>query len=164
MTKARIRNADVDDAPIIAEIFSAAKLASLPALFEPRDRDMLFLTSRWRGYIAHGSQAQMATGDGFVLIAELDDRPVGYAAYHHTKRHKAEAELESIYILEESQGKGVGTSLLREIAHRLVQEEAFSMCVGYDERNPYKRFYAKHGAVEINPYWAIWNDVSVVLT
>lgn len=51
-------------------------------------------------------------GDGWVYIAESSGEPVAYVAYHHTRRLGTDAELQSIYILREWQGKGVGTHLL----------------------------------------------------
>lgn len=159
----KIRIASADDVGQIVDIYVAAKTASIPELVEDYDRDVAFLRTRWYNYITSGSRAQMAAGDGFTFIAEDDDRPVGYAAYHHTRRHGAQAELQSIYVLKEAQGRGVGTGLLQVIAGRLVDEGSTTMCVGYDPRNPYRRFYVKHGAVEINPHWSMWPDVRVIV-
>jgi GNAT superfamily N-acetyltransferase len=105
----------------------------------------------------------MASGDGFAFVAEQDGRVVGFAAYHHTRRHETQAELQAIYVLNDAQGQGVGTALLRLIAGRLVEEGTRTMCVGYDPRNGYKRFYFKHGANEIDPHWAVWNDVGLIM-
>ena len=105
----------------------------------------------------------MSKGDGFALLVEVDDRPVGFAAYHHTTRHGADAELESLYVLKESQGQGLGTMLLRIVGHRLHTDGSGSMCVGYDHRNPYKRFYLERGAVAINPHWAVWRGLRPLL-
>jgi GNAT superfamily N-acetyltransferase len=65
----------------------------------------------------------------------------------------------SIYVLLSHQGRGIGTRLLREIVRRLQADGSRSLCVGYSPRNPYKRFYSKHGAVEINPHWAAWRSL-----
>jgi GNAT superfamily N-acetyltransferase len=146
----------------IVNLYIASKTASLPELIEDYDRDIPFLTNRWRAYIQEGSRAQMATGDGFVFLAEREGQPVGYIAYHHTRRHGTQAELQSIYVRKEAQGAGVGAQLLHLIAARLIAEGTATMCVGFDPRNPYRRFYLKHGAVEINPSWAVWSDVSVI--
>jgi GNAT superfamily N-acetyltransferase len=82
-------------------------------------------------------------------------------AYHHTTRLGTDAELQNIYVLEEWQGRGVGSHLLGVVAHRLRADGSRTMCVGYDAASPYKRFYLKHGAVETEPgsAWAIWPDV-----
>lgn len=158
----RIRPAAVDDVDAVVAIYCASKLASLPELIADYDRDTALLAARSRRYIAEGSTAQMATGDGFVLIAEFEGAPAGYAAYHYARRHNTEAELQSSYMLKETQGRGIGTAPLRRIADRLVAEGTGSMCVGYEPGNPYKRFYARHGAVEINPHWAYWPDLLVI--
>src|ERR1700674_3247185 len=104
----------------------------------------------------------MSRGGVYAHLAAESDRPVAFAAYHHTSRHDADAELESIYVLKDAQGQGVGTELLRLIGGRLQAEGSRTMCVGYDPRNPYKRFYRKHGAVEISAHWALWRDVSTL--
>jgi GNAT superfamily N-acetyltransferase len=155
--------ATVDDVEDIVRILIATKVASLPGLIDDHDRDIAFWTNRWRSYIQEGSRAQMATGDGFAVIAEVENAPVGFAAYHHTRRHDTQAELQSIYVRKEAQGSGIGTLLLRFIATRLHDEGTTTMCVGYDPRNPYKRFYLKQGAIEISPHWAMWQDVSRII-
>jgi GNAT superfamily N-acetyltransferase len=106
----------------------------------------------------------MSRGDGFALVVEIDGRPAGFAGYHHTARFNADAELESIYLLKAAQRQGVGSRLLRTIAGRLLADGSRSMCVGYDPRNPYQSFYRKHGALAINPHWAIWPDLRPLAT
>jgi GNAT superfamily N-acetyltransferase len=155
-----IRDATPADTDTLVAILIATKEGSFPDLVDDHDRDVRFWTDRWRGYLTQGSSAQMSRGDGFALLAEIGDRPVGFAAYHHTSRHGADAELQAIFVRTEAQGQGVGTELLRLIGGRLHAEGSRTMCVGYDPRNPYSRFYRKHGAVEISPHWALWRDVS----
>ena len=155
-----IRDATPADAGTLVTILIACKEASFPDLVDDHDRDVKFWTDRWHGYLTTGSLAQMSRGDGFAFLAELSGRPVGFAAYHHTARHGTDAELESIYVLREAQRQGLGTELLRVIGGRLRAEGSRSLCVGYDPRNPYKYFYRKHGAVEIEPHWAVWRDIN----
>jgi GNAT superfamily N-acetyltransferase len=155
----RIRVATPEDAGALAAILIASKEASFPELIDDHDRNAPFWTDRWKGYLTTGSRAQMSRGDGFAFLAELNGRAVGFAAYHHTRRHGTDAELESIYVLKEAQRRGLGTELLRLIAGRLREDGSRSLCVGYDPRNPYKSFYLKHGALEIEPHWAVWRDV-----
>ena len=154
-----IREATASDADAIVAVLIASKMGSFPQLIDDHDRDVSFWTNRWRSYLTIGSRAQMSRGDGFALIALADGKPIGFAAYHHTTRHGTDAELESLYILPEAQGLGLGTRLLRLVATRLQTDGSRSMCVGYDHRNPYRGFYLKHGAVEINPHWAWWREI-----
>ena len=159
-----IRRAGVWDTDTIVRILIASKEASFPDTIDDHDRDVSFWTRRWRGYIASGSRARESRGDGWVFLAEIGGAPVGYVAYHHTRRHGTDAELQNIYVRKEWQGRGVGTHLLGTVAHRLVADGSRSMCVGYDSESPYKRFYMKYGAVETEPGspWAIWHDVAAL--
>jgi GNAT superfamily N-acetyltransferase len=156
-----LRQATADDVDTIVGILIASKEASFPDTTDDHDRDRAFWTSRWRGYLTRGSAAQQSLGDGWVFLADADGRAVGYIAYHHTRRHGADAELQNIYVLKDAQRQGVGTRLLAVIAHRLRADGSRTMCVGYDTNSPYTRFYFKHGAAEISPGapWAMWRDI-----
>lgn len=160
----RIRRATVADTDAVVRILIASKAASFPDTIDDHDRDVGFWTQRWRGYIANGSMARQSRGDGWVFLADVDDTPVGYIAYHHTTRHGTDAELQNIYLLKEWQGRGIGTHLLGTIAHRLAADGSRTMCVGYDSDSPYTRFYFKHGAIETAPGspWAIWPDIDAL--
>jgi GNAT superfamily N-acetyltransferase len=159
-----IRRAMLRDVDTVVRILIASKEASFPDTVDEHDRDVFFWTNRWKGYIKSGSQAQQSRGDGWVFIAEHNGAPVGYIAYHHTRRLGTDAELQNIYVLKGSQGLGVGTHLLGVVAHRLVADGSHSMCVGYDADSPYTRFYMKHGAIETGPDspWAIWHDIGTL--
>jgi GNAT superfamily N-acetyltransferase len=157
----QIRPAAADDTDIVVSILIASKIGSFPETIDDHDRDAAFWKRRWRGYITSGSRAQQSLGDGWVFIAELDGVPVGYVAYHHTKRLGTDAELQNIYLLKDAQRRGIGTHLLGVVAHRLRADGSRTMCVGFDAGSPYTRFYFKHGAVETAPGapWAIWQNL-----
>jgi GNAT superfamily N-acetyltransferase len=156
-----IRRADVRDTDIVVRILIASKEASFPDTIDDHDRDVAFWSRRWRDYIVRGRLPFALLGDGWVFLAEVEGTPVGYIAYHHTRRLGTDAELQNIYILREWQDNGIGTRLLGVVAHRLAADGSRSMCVGYDSNSPYKRFYLKHGAVETSPgaAWSIWHDI-----
>ena len=157
-----MRDATPDDAALIARLLIQAKEESIPELIDNHDRDFDFWSERWRKYLAEGSTAQQALRDGFAILALINDQPVGFAGYHHTRRHNCDAELESIYVLLEYQRCGAGTKLFAEVMRRLRADGATSVCVGYAPQNPYKQFYLKHGAVEIDPHWAVWRTLPAV--
>lgn len=159
-----IRRATVRDTDTIVRILIASKEASFPDTIEDHDRDVGFWTRRWHDYIERDSLPLQLFGDGWVFLAEVESWPVGYIAYHHTKRLGTDAELQNIYVLKEWQGRGVGTHLLGVVAHRLQADGSRQMCVGYDATSPYRRFYMKNGAVETVPGspWAIWHDVEAL--
>jgi GNAT superfamily N-acetyltransferase len=162
--KPQIRRAAAHDTETIVRILIDTKEASFPDTIDDHDRNVEFWTQRWRNYIVNGSQAQQSLGDGWVFLAELAGVPVGFAAYHHTRRHGADAELQNIYVLRDHQGKSIGTHLLGVVVARLCADGSRSLCVGYDSDSPYTRFYQKLGAQELSPGspWAIWNDLNLL--
>ena len=166
MVAPHLRRATLSDTDTIVRILIASKEASFPDTIEDHDRDVAFWTRRWRDYIARGHLPLQIFGDGWVFLAEVEGVPVGYVAYHHTKRLGTDAELQNIYVLKEWQGKSIGTHLLGTVAHRLHADGSRTMCVGYDSNSPYKRFYMKYGAIETEPGspWAIWHDLGALAT
>jgi GNAT superfamily N-acetyltransferase len=151
-----LRDARPEDAAELVRVLIRTKEESFSGPIDPHDRDFDFWHDRWRRYLQEGSRAQKSLGDGFAILAQTEGELVGFAGYHHTRRWECDAELESIYVRLSHQGRGVGTRLLREILQRLRADGSRSLCVGYRPDNPYKRFYFKHGAIEINPHWAVW--------
>lgn len=159
-----IRRATVNDTDTVVSILIASKEASFPDTIDDHDRNIQFWTRRWRDYILRGSLPLAIFGDGWVFLAEVAATPVAYVAYHHTRRHGTDAELQNIYVLKEWQRRGIGAHLLGTVAHRLRADGSNSMCVGFDANSRYKRFYMKYGAVETAPGspWAIWHDVDAL--
>ena len=133
-----IRRANLSDTDTVVRILIASKEASFPDTIEDHDRDVQFWTRRWRDYIVRGRLPLAVFGDGWVFLAEIGGLPVAYVAYHHTRRHQTDAELQNIYVLKEYQGKGIGAYLLGTVAHRLHADGSRRMCVGFDANSPYQ--------------------------
>jgi Acetyltransferases len=91
-------------------------------------------------------------------MAEDVDKPIGYAAGHLTKRFGCDGELQWIYVVQAYRRAGVASQLLRLLAGWFLEQGARRICVdvGDDEARP---FYRRHGAVELNRHWMIWEDV-----
>jgi GNAT superfamily N-acetyltransferase len=159
-----LRDAGSGDASGIVSVLIRTKEESFAGPVDPHDRDFDFWHDRWLRYIKHGSSAQHALGDGFAILAQTGGEVIGFAAYHHTRRWNCDAELQSIYVLRCHQCRGAGTTLLGEVIRRLHTDGSRSLCVGYSPDNPYKRFYFKHGAIEINPHWAVWRPLPAEVT
>ena len=99
----------------------------------------------------------------WAFMALIGNEPVGFSAYHHTTRYDCDAELQSLYVLPHAQRQGVGLRLLRPVTERLVEDGSTTLCVGYSPTNPYKGFYTKLGARELNPHWSVWDDLPTLL-
>jgi GNAT superfamily N-acetyltransferase len=88
------------------------------------------------------------TRDIQVYIADLDGEVVGFISGGPIREpvQTYEAELFAIYLLEQAQGHGIGTTLLRELAGSLLSKGFTSMIVWVLEKNPSRHFYVKSGA------------------
>jgi GNAT superfamily N-acetyltransferase len=57
-----------------------------------------------------------------------------------------DAELYAIYLLEQAQGQGIGTALLKKLAESLSSKGFTSMIVWVLEKNPSRHFYERSSA------------------
>ena len=136
-----IRPAAINDAAAIAHvhveswrttyagIMPDAYLASLDEMLRAR---------LWREWL---------TADALVLVAELNGSVVGFAHAGPSREplEKCDAELYSIYLLKDSQKRGVGTALLRAMAGTLLERNFRSMAVWVLEQNRSRNFYERAG-------------------
>jgi GNAT superfamily N-acetyltransferase len=94
----------------------------------------------------------------WVLIAELDGRPAGFALYffnYSTWLGRWGLFLEDVFVPPESRGKGVGKALLRELARIAVDEECYGMRWNVlDWNQPAIDFYEGLGA-EVLKEWQV---------
>ncbi|WP_428940829.1 N-acetyltransferase family protein [Fontivita pretiosa] len=93
-----------------------------------------------------------------VLIARLDDLPVGYALFFHsysTFLARPGIYLEDLFVLPEHRGRGVGKALLGEVARIARQRDCGRLeWAVLDWNRPAIEFYRRLGAT-ILPDWRI---------
>jgi GNAT superfamily N-acetyltransferase len=92
----------------------------------------------------------------WVLIAELDGKPAGFALYffnYSTWLGRWGLYLEDLFVLPELRGKKLGKALLQELARIAVEKECYGMrWVVLDWNQPAIDFYEQLGA-EIQKEW-----------
>ncbi|MGD0438045.1 MAG: GNAT family N-acetyltransferase [Bryobacteraceae bacterium] len=151
----------------IEDVFAIARINSdtmRECGLEPPDiYDFQRLRTRWDGYVRRIHHPRHALEPRILFASVADGFLVGYIAGHFSRRHDTEGELQSIYVLKEFQGRGIGTALLTRLAEWFVGNKRRCVCVGINPKNPYKRFYDKHGARAINAHWLVWDDIGSVL-
>lgn len=97
-------------------------------------------------------------------VAVEKNEVVGLIAGHLTQRHGCDGELEWIDVVAERRGSGIASELLRRLAAWFVEHNASKICADVQPANTVaRRFYARHGAEELNPHWMIWQDIKTVL-
>lgn len=120
---------------------------------------------RVTGYMAGTSHPQQALTPRIVFIATDGDKAAGFIAGHLTQRFNCQGELEWIDVMPQYRRIGVAAALLRLLAEWFVQQQALRVCVNAEPGNTAaQQFYTKFGAVQLNDYWLIWNDISTVLS
>ncbi len=97
---------------------------------------------RWR---------EVLESDPYIFIAEREGEVIGFISGGAIREtlEEYDAELFAIYLLAEGQGKGIGTSLLMELAKCLEVGGFQSMAVWVLEANASRGFYEKSGAIRV---------------
>jgi ribosomal protein S18 acetylase RimI-like enzyme len=144
-----IRRLDPSDLDLVEPLWSALRehhASVTPHLDEPRAR-----ADSWKRRRAQ-YERWTAEPDAFVLLAELDGRPVGYAMVHLRAgsptwpSSERAGEVETLSVLPSARGRGVGTELLRAVSERLaalgVDELSLHVVAGNDRA---LSFYERHG-------------------
>lgn len=123
-TKALVRSMTEDDLEEVAAL--AGKLVRQHMAFDPQR--FLQLVNPEAGYARYFA-SELASEDVILIVAELEERVVGYAYARLEPRSYNElldacGKLHDIYVDERARGAGVGESLLREVFARLAARKA----------------------------------------
>ena len=110
-------------------------------------------------------QHALPTRAMYVAVDTDTDTVVGLIAGHLTRRYDCDGELQWIDVAPDHQQQGIASALLCQLATWFASHHATRICVDVDSANTIaRRFYARHGAVPLNPHWLVWPDITVVLT
>ncbi|WP_348263751.1 GNAT family N-acetyltransferase [Telmatobacter sp. DSM 110680] len=95
--------------------------------------------------------SEWLTAEALVLVAELNGHVVGFAHAGPSREpiKSCDAELYSIYLLQNAQKRGTGSALLRAMATALLQRSFKSMAVWVLEQNRSRNFYERTGGTLI---------------
>jgi ribosomal protein S18 acetylase RimI-like enzyme len=124
-----------------------------PELGPPRSREESWLRRR-RQY-----EQWLASPNAFVLVAEHDGEPVGYAMARVREGSptwplsERAGEIETLSVLAGERGRGTGTALLEAVRHELDALDISELSLhAAPMNNDAIRFYERHG---FNTY-ALW--------
>ena len=141
---ATVRDADSADAAGVAAIGKAAVPETYREIVDPlvlrNIVEQSYSIDALRACIARCRNA----GDAHFIVAELDDRVVGFLHYDCAGR---DPELHRIYIEPELKRKGIGGALLRELHQRLAPGATYILMV-VAANLPAVTFYRHHGFIE----------------
>jgi GNAT superfamily N-acetyltransferase len=142
------RKADLSDVAMVAHLPRAGEAGGDSA-------------DRMSRYLAGVHHPQQALPPRVMWIAAEGDAPIGYVAGHLSQRFGCDGELQWIYVVPKHRRAGVASTLLCLLAEWFVEQKARRVCVdvGDDAARP---FYRRHGAVELNRHWMVWDDIASV--
>ncbi len=89
-------------------------------------------------------QDQMDEGHQFLILNE-DNSPVGFAGFQPDYPEQGTCKLHKIYLLPETQGKGLGKMLLNEVVSRAKSAHQNSLLLNVNRYNKAFDFYKSYG-------------------
>ena len=119
---------------------------------------------RIAGYLKGEIHPQKALPPRVSYVAVEGDSMIGFIAGHLTRRYACDGELEWIDVVPEQRRQGVASELLGLLAAWFVEQNAAKICVNVAPDNPAGvGFYRRHGAVRLNEYFLVWNNIGSLL-
>lgn len=114
-----------------------------------------------RRYLAGEHHPRRALALRVAYVAELDEALVGFIAGHLSERFDCDGELQWILVAPSHRGSDVATQLLKVLAEWLADHGARRVCVNVTHENRIaRRFYSRHGAIDLSNGWMVWPDVN----
>ena len=120
---------------------------------------------RWKILRAPHSQPKITEQDDAgivdypIMVCEVDGIPIGVGRAHFIK--KDEAQIRSISVEPEWEGKGIGSIVLREL-EKIVTEKGAKRIIIH-ARNSAIEFYKKKGYKEIEPSYTLFSEIEHTL-
>jgi len=145
----KIRHAQPEDAASISQVHISSWRSTYRGMVPDHVLDHLDLernSIRWRETISRIDELKC------FFVAESNYKQiVGFATGgpNRTENTGYNGELYAIYLLKESQDKGVGKALLLSVANWLAEHHYTSMLVWVLAQNPAKYFYEALGGVQV---------------
>jgi GNAT superfamily N-acetyltransferase len=97
-----------------------------------------------RMYNAVTLQEQMDAGHVFLILSE-DNSPVGFAGYECDYKTEGTCKLHKIYLLPETQGKGLGKMLLHAVVDKAKEAGQQRLLLNVNRYNKARQFYRNSG-------------------
>ncbi len=138
-----IRTATRADIPLIQDIAQATWPVCYAGILAPEQ--ITYMLDLMYGTLA--LEAQFGPKGHRYLMAEQDERPIGFAGFEHGYLGGQHTRLHKLYVLPEVKGRGVGHALLEAALSEAGKQGAVAMELNVNKRNPARHFYERHGFV-----------------
>jgi chorismate mutase/GNAT superfamily N-acetyltransferase len=125
-----MRPATGEDAPALADLYTAARVAAVPAM-----PPAIHTNAEDRNWFA----ARLADGQHEAWLAEESEEVLGYALF-------TRAWLDHLFIRPDRIGAGIGALLLDVV--KSLRPDGFCLWV-FEQNEPARAFYRRHGLIEL---------------
>ena len=143
-----------------------AEPADIPALAEMRAAEwetVDYWQARIGGYLAGTSHPRESLPERTVLVAEDDERIVGFVAGHRTRRFGCAGELEWLNVRRAARRAGIASRLLCALARWFATQGIRRVCVDVAPGDAAARaFYLRNAAEDLRPSWLVWSDIGLL--
>jgi ribosomal protein S18 acetylase RimI-like enzyme len=133
-----IRNASIDDIPLIRELTFNVWPQTYAAIISQQQIDYMLDMM----YSEAALKKQMEDGCHFIIVYD-EKEPVGFAAFQEIK--PTNWKLHKIYILTTQQGKGTGKFVIDHIIKEIQEKAATALQLQVNRHNKAMSFYEKIG-------------------
>ena len=135
-----IRTADTDDVYDIEELAKTIWPVAYAKILSPEQLQYMLETI----YSPDALAEQMDVKKHQFVMAEIDERPVGFASYSRYGTSRT-FKLHKLYVLPDMQGKGLGRTLLDFVVEQVIEQDATSLLLNVNRFNKAIPFYQKYG-------------------
>ena len=99
------------------------------------------------------------TKDYPIMVCEVDGIPIGVGRAHFITED--EAQIRSISVEPEWKGKGIGSTVLKELENIVTEKGAKRIII--HARNIAVKFYQKNGYNEVEPSYTLFDEIEHTL-
>jgi ribosomal protein S18 acetylase RimI-like enzyme len=81
----------------------------------------------------------------YFVLAKEGEETLGFASYEHHYDQKNQTKIHKIYILPQTQGKGIGKKLIDHVEKVAKENDSNKLCLNVNRFNKALHFYQKMG-------------------
>lgn len=139
-----IRKADITDIPSIQQV---AQITWPPTFGKILSSEQIIYMLEMM-YSSTALSHQMNTGQTFLLALE-ENHVLGYASYEFDYKGESKTKIHKIYVLPDTQGKGVGRQLIEEVGLLAKEQGQIALSLNVNRFNRALTFYEHLGFVTV---------------
>jgi GNAT superfamily N-acetyltransferase len=137
----KISKATIDDGFTIRELAHAIWPPTFAEILSPEQIQYMLEMM----YSETAIKYQIAVLNHLFLLAYENNKAVGYISFELNYKNGSITKIHKIYLLPETQGKGVGVLLMKEVEKRAIEKSQKALTLNVNKYNKALQFYHKLG-------------------